>query len=132
MGLTAKDLFLVVIGFALSIAATGIWQWWAGRSDASRKAAAEFRESWRRRLASADPAAAARAYRELFVRAFIWFILGNVMFALSGISVVSDIVGRWEISSVLSSGVTLLALVFFAFALRWLRLYLALAQRGED
>jgi hypothetical protein len=83
--ITGKDILLLVAGFALSIVATAIWQWWVIFAQHGQKANAALELLWRERLNHQGYVVRAEAASEIIVRALYWLVTGNVMFTFSQI-----------------------------------------------
>jgi hypothetical protein len=74
----------------------------------------------------------AEAASEIIIRAMYWFVLGNVMFGVSGLAWVLDLTGITEIQSVFASATSFGAVIFLAISLRWLRLFLRLRAAAPE
>lgn len=132
MYLTSKDIFLLLAGFMLSVVGSGVWHWWLSRSQRSRAEARLREERWRERVNHPGYMPRAEAASEIIIRAMYWFVLGNVMFGVSGLAWVLDLTGITEIQSVFASVTSFGAVIFLAASLRWLRLFLRLRAAAPE
>ena len=80
-------------------------------------------ERWDERLNSTDPNTRTGAFQELIFNCLNWFILGNVMFALSGIAWVLEFADLYSISNVIASVTSLIAVLLFGKSLSYIKLY---------
>ena len=75
----------------------------------------DLREVWTSKLTSEDILVRDTAYRELMVRASYHFIMGNMMFAVSG--------ATWTLGQFIGIFTSILATIFFLLSAKWLNLY---------
>jgi len=124
MDIDTKDIILVLVGFALSIVASAIHGWLSSRSALSKAQAEAKEKSFRAKLTGQDVLARNDAFHSIVIRASFWFILGNMMFAISGLAWVLDLTGIFGVQSILASLTSFIAVFFFGASLKWLRLYM--------
>src|SRR5687768_13762971 len=91
MDLTPKDGFLVLAGFVASVVASGVWQWWSLRTKQARDSGRKLQEEWRARLNHQGFIPRVEAANDIIVRAIYWLVLGNLMFFLSGLTLVFEL-----------------------------------------
>ncbi|GAB6844964.1 hypothetical protein JCM2811A_39660 [Methylorubrum rhodinum] len=126
MFLDAKDVFLIFIGFALNLAAAAVYTWWGARSQKAKATSEENTNVWKRRINSKDINDRTDAFFEIIIRSFYWLIVGNMLFAASGLAWVLDLTGIDGFQSVFASATSFIALFFFWISLKWLRMYFKL------
>ncbi|WP_201191436.1 hypothetical protein [Pseudomonas fluorescens] len=127
-GMLSDPLFTLVVGGLLGMVGSFVSsilfeKYKEGRS----KKAEQIRRSdelWRQHLSSPDPFVRARAVQEVMINALRWFILGNVMFAISGMTWTMEFAGLYPISNLLASVTSVSAVVMFGIALRWIKKFL--------
>jgi hypothetical protein len=128
MDLTTKDAILVVLGVAGGFIANALWAWWSVRSQRSRESLRAEEDLWRASLNHEGYIVRAEAASEILVRAIYWLVLGNVLFAVTGLMSVLNAIGIYELHLAVTEMTFLLALVFLANSLKWLRRYLRLKE----
>lgn len=119
----ANEIVFFVLGLAGNFVVAAVYD----RYKASRLVRAEaFRreeEKWSRRLGSVDSAVRGAAVEEVALRSLRWFILGNVMFGVSGITWILEFADLYPASNFLASITSLVAVILFGQSLSWLKLY---------
>jgi hypothetical protein len=118
-----KDWFLLLAGFALSIVSTALWDWWKVRTRRQKQVSEAINRHWAERLNHRGFTVRADASNEIIVRSMYWFVIGNIMFAISGFTTFFGLFGG--LASAAVSGVALVAL---SASLRWLRMFLRLKK----
>jgi hypothetical protein len=81
-------------------------------------------ELWQSYLNSDSPLIRAQAFQEIQLNVFRWYIVGNAMFAISGIVWILDLfTPLYGLPTLLAAIVSVVALLTFGFAGSWIRLY---------
>lgn len=135
LGIQAKDIVLLFAGVILALPVTAGWQ--ATKAWITRRGrdADQFEQHWIDRLASRDEVTQRPAYQEVQARALYNFILGNVMFAVSGLAWIVDPFARLmgqrftEYQGVFAALTSFAAVIYFSAAMRWLRRLLQALRR---
>jgi hypothetical protein len=128
----SSHLISFLLGLVGNFIATAVYEKYkAGRT---RKAAMLRRkeEIWKEHLSSADPAIRTLAYQEISMKIFMWFILGNVMFGISGISWMLEFFQYYPLSNGIASVASLIAALMFSVAFSWIRLYVKNSKSIEQ
>ncbi|RWR09705.1 hypothetical protein [Paenirhodobacter populi] len=84
IGITAHDVFLVILGSLVTIPVTGGWNSLKGWITRRGIAAAELKRKWHERLTSSDMEIRQFAFHEVAARSFYFLILGNMWLAIIG------------------------------------------------
>lgn len=121
--ITAKDVLLLVMGALIALPITAGWGgikgWFKKRADAS----STFKDEWKGQLTSDDQQQKDLAFREMTIRAAYHFILGNMMFAVSGLAWIGDFLGLYPIQSLIAVLASVMATVYFLLCAKWINLY---------
>ena len=88
-------------------------------------------EFWKNSLSSDDADLRTRAFQELTMIILEKFILGNVFFAISGISWIFEFLALTPLSNFLVAATSLTAVLFFAQALSLIKRYYAYSKTIE-
>lgn len=132
MDQTYSHLISFLLGLVGNFIASAVYEKYkAGRT---RKAAVLRRkeEIWKEHLSSDDPAVRALAYQEISMKIFRWFILGNVMFGISGLAWMLEFLRLYPLSNGLASLTSLIAVLMFGIALSWIKLYVKSSKSIEQ
>jgi hypothetical protein len=132
MDIANKDFILIIIGFALNIVASAIWTWWTNRSEQSKQEAKKRNDILRSQLNSNDIITSSNAFRMVITKSIYWFVVGNVMFCISGFEVLLNLAELYSIASVIAASSSLSALIFFMASIGWLRLYFRLKENSTN
>jgi len=87
---------------------------------------------WRDRLSSQDDAIRNRAFQDVLIRILRWYLLGNVMFGLSGLGWLIDFLRIYAVSNLVAAGSSLIAVIMFGVALSWINRYVKYAERHPE
>lgn len=128
MDLSTKDIVILILGVVGGFIANGLWAWSAITSKRSRESLRAQEELWRASLNHEGFVVRSEAANEILVRAIYWLVLANALFALSGMVSFLNILGIYELHLFLLEVTFLIALLFLAISLRWLRRYLRLKE----
>lgn len=128
MDMSTKEVVILILGIVGGFIANGLWAWSAVTSKRSRENLQAQDELWRASLNHEGFAVRSEAANEILVRAIYWLVLANALFALSGMISFLNILGVYEIHLFLTEMTFLIALLFLAISLRWLRRYLRLKE----
>lgn len=111
------QLLSLLIGVAGSLIATVLWE--------RKKKGPAVDAEWKARLLSADPNVASQGFRECMVNAGRWYLLGNILWVVSGAAWALELgTEAGFIFSRIVLGITsVVAMFMFAAALYWVRLY---------
>jgi hypothetical protein len=128
-----KDVLFLVLGvffgFLVGIPSSFVASAWYDHAKVgrSRKAAILRKKDdlWRKNLSSNDAELRTKAFQELVVLVLEKFILGNVFFAISGITWIFEFFGMVPSSNFLVAATSLAAVFFFAQSLFWIKRYYA-------
>ena len=125
-----QNLLLIVtllLGFMLGIPSSFIASIWYDRAKQGRsQKAARLKkrdELWKTYLSSESGDERTKAFQELTVVVLRYFILGNVFFGISGLTWLFEFVEMHPFSNGLAALTSLAAIIYFARALAWMRLY---------
>lgn len=61
------------------------------------------------------------------MRILLWYLLGNVMFGISGLGWLVDFLRIYTVSNLVAAGSSLIAVVMFGMALSWVKRYMKYA-----
>lgn len=132
MELTAKDFVLLGAGLVGGLIANAIWAWWSVRSKKSRQSLRAAESLWKARLNHEGYAVRSEAGSEILVRALYWLVLGNLSFAVSGLSLVLLLTDMSRLQPLVAEVTFLISVAFLSISLRWLRRYLRLKGPLDD
>ena len=126
----------LLIGFLLGLVgnfiASIIYEKYKAGQSARATTLRRREELWREYLSSPDANIRNRASQEIIIRSIRWFILGNVMFAISALGWAFDVAGLYPFSNLFTSVTSISAVFLFGIALKWLRMYLRYSTTIED
>ena len=122
-GITSKDIILLVMGALIALPITAGWNGIRGWFRKKGEETDNFRQAWQVRLKSNDKEERDSAFREIIVRASYNFILGNMMFAFSGMAWIGDFLGIYPAQSMIAVIGSVAAAVYFLLAAKWVNLY---------
>lgn len=112
----------LLVGIAASFIANILWE--------RRKNGEDFDEKWKTRFNSTNSDEREKAFRECIVRCLRWYLLGNVMWVISGAAWALEAVGYegYLVSRIALFISSVLAMSMFGIALLWLHRYLKWAH----
>jgi hypothetical protein len=121
------QLIAFLLGLVGNFIASAIYEKY--KEGRSRHAAAirAQEDEWRRRLSSADQDVRSRAFQDILMRILLWYLLGNVMFGISGLGWLVDFLRIYTVSNLVAAGSSLIAVVMFGMALSWVKRYMKYA-----
>ena len=116
----------------VGLIANAIWAWWSVRSKKSRESLRATESLWKARLNHEGYAIRSEAGSEILVRALYWLVLGNLSFAVSGLSWALLLTDMGRLQPLIAEVTFLTSVAFLAISLRWLRRYLRLKGPLDD
>lgn len=118
-----SEIIFFVLGLAGNFVVAAMYDRYKAGQSKKAELLRQTDERWRERLNSIDPNTRTGAFQELTFNCLNWFILGNVMFAISGIAWVLEFAELYSVSNVVASATSLIAVLLFGKSLSYIKLY---------
>jgi len=123
-GELTRQLFWFLLGLAGNFVMSAVYARYTVGQSRRAESIRKFEETWAQRLSSPDSEVRTRAFHDLLIRALRWFILGNVMFGISGFGWITDVFRAYDASNAVATLSSVAAVVMFGVALSWIKRYL--------
>ena len=118
-----SEFIFFVLGLAGNFVVAALYDRYKAGQSAKAEAIRRADQRWNELLNSDDPVVRISAFQELTMQCLRWFILGNVMFAISGIAWVLEFAELYSASNVIASLTSLIAVLLFGRSLTFIKLF---------